>query len=92
MDSGNVDSWATSFPKLCRWNRRCERRHGRLGLCRGVHYQGDAGIWTRFNFPIPTPVIQNNVRAKLVKGFVSFARIPASSSPMSTFGTEPEAG
>jgi hypothetical protein len=42
------------------------------GSAEGSTYQGNAGISTWFHFPIPTPVIQNNVRARLIKGFVLF--------------------
>lgn len=42
------------------------------GSADGATYQGNAGVSTWFHFPIPTPVIQNNVRAKLIKGFVLF--------------------
>jgi hypothetical protein len=42
----------------------------------GIIFRGQAGNDNLFHFPIPTPVIVNNVRAKLLRVFVLFNSDP----------------
>ena len=42
------------------------------GSVGGATYRGSAGVSSWFHFPIPTPVIQHDVRARLIKVFILF--------------------